>query len=460
MQQLESLNYLHGSLGIRGLENVESKERALEAKLTDKKYLTELSLAWSPGQRCSPHIEMEIIEGLCPPSELTRLRIDGYHGRKYPSWLSQNQNGLGRLQFLQLDSCSNLEALPEIGEIFIHLRELRLIGLDKIKRLPRLPDNLKCLEIGGCDSLVAVTCVEDVEMIRSMLVERASQIEPSLEITHTEEIDKLADEQPDRFTAILSDAVGVSGGHVNTGRRELSSIVPFIRGHIREEEYPQLLLPASLEEVFIADIAITDTVLQNCLRGCTSLTSLSVCAIPFLRAMPCEVMKSLARLRYLSIVDCVNFTLLQGLNDLGHLERLTIRKCPNLTLQEGEKASLLSELTTDRMSLVPQLLSREACSSLTSLEIHGSEEPGGEEILPQLTSLRFLVFRESNLNGLPENLADLTSLGGLYLYSCKNIRSLPTLPASLWRFYVLGCDRLFTESCQKVAHISDTRFIL
>lgn len=177
------MSYLHGSLGIRGLENVESKERALEAKLTDKKYLTELSLAWSPGQRCSPHLEMEIIEGLCPPSELTRLIINGYHGREYPSWLSQNQNGLGRLQFLRLDSCSNLVALPEIGEIFIHLRELRLIGLDKIKRLPRLPDNLKCLEICGLDSMV-VTCVEDVEMIRSMIIERASQIEPSLKLAY------------------------------------------------------------------------------------------------------------------------------------------------------------------------------------------------------------------------------------------------------------------------------------
>ena len=54
LQQLEGLNHLCGSLRISGLENVESKERALEAKLSDKKYLTTLILEW-PLQPSSQH---------------------------------------------------------------------------------------------------------------------------------------------------------------------------------------------------------------------------------------------------------------------------------------------------------------------------------------------------------------------------------------------------------------------
>jgi hypothetical protein len=55
LQQLERLNHLCGSLRISGLENVESKERALEAKLCDK-YLTTLSLAWSQTSSQQPHL--------------------------------------------------------------------------------------------------------------------------------------------------------------------------------------------------------------------------------------------------------------------------------------------------------------------------------------------------------------------------------------------------------------------
>ena len=125
LQQLEGLNHLCGRLRISGLENVESKERALEAKLSDKKYLTTLILEW-PLQPSSQHpdLEAEVIEGLCPPSQLTKLVIYGYRGWKCPSWLEQK---FSSLRCLELEHCVNLEALPDISELFIHLDELRLL---------------------------------------------------------------------------------------------------------------------------------------------------------------------------------------------------------------------------------------------------------------------------------------------------------------------------------------------
>ncbi|KAG0516923.1 hypothetical protein BDA96_09G044000 [Sorghum bicolor] len=154
LQQLERLNHLCGSLRISGLENVESKERALEAKLSDKKYLTTLSLAWSRSSSQQPDLEAEISEGLCPPSQLTELRIYGYSGWKYPSWLAQK---LSSIRCLELDNCVNLETLPDISEHFIHLEKLRLVSLWKLKKLPRLPDSLKRLDVQICEALVE-TC--------------------------------------------------------------------------------------------------------------------------------------------------------------------------------------------------------------------------------------------------------------------------------------------------------------
>ena len=67
--------------------------------------------------------------------------------------------------------------------------------------------------------------------------------------THAEEINKFADEQPVRF-----DTIFVFG--------RCGSLPPkaLIRGHIREEDYGRLMLPASVDRVIISHCAITDTV--------------------------------------------------------------------------------------------------------------------------------------------------------------------------------------------------------
>jgi hypothetical protein len=165
-----------------------------------------------------------------------------------PTWLSQNQNDLVHsLQYLELCHCDNLKKLPEIGELFIHLSHLKLVSLPKLEKLPRLPDSLKTLDIQRCKALV-VTCGEDVDMIRSLFIQRASQIEQSLNIAvHPEEINKFADKQPDRFATILSDIFGRCG-----------ALLPrLLRGHIRVEDYTRFMLPASVGRIIISYCAIT-----------------------------------------------------------------------------------------------------------------------------------------------------------------------------------------------------------
>lgn len=463
LQQLKGINNLRGRLRISGLDCVESKEVALEARLCDKTHLTALSLEWSGssvGQHIlSPDLQVEILEGLCPPSQLTELRISGYGGLECPSWLSQNQNALlSSLQYLELCHCDNLEALPEIGELLIHLTHLKLVSLPKLEKLPRLPDSLKILDIQWCEAL-AVTCWEDVDMIRSLFIQRVSQ-DPSINIAgHPEEIDKFADEQPDRFATILSDIFG----------RQCGTLLPrLLRGHIREEEYSRFMFPASVNRIIISYCAITDTVLNDSLRASTSLFSLNLRGLPFLTGIPYEVMESLPMLSDLSIDECLQFKHLQGLNRLNRLQHLRITKCPNLeTLREADKVRILYGIATDSIPLVPQLLSGEGCSSLWILRIDESEELEEENIMELFHSLTSLEFNSCNLNRLPENLASLTSLEYLHLDYCRSIRSLPPLSASLQTFELTDCDPSFMKSCQKpgdpnwnvIAHIPSRRFV-
>ncbi|CAL5028980.1 unnamed protein product [Urochloa decumbens] len=461
LQQLERLYNLRGSLKISGLENVESKERSLEAKLVEKKYITELSLMWAADHTCPLDLEADILEGLQPPSQLAELKISCYYGFKCPSWLSSNQNRLKNLQYLELECCRQMEVLPEISEVLIHLHVLELKILPKLKKLPKLPDSLKRLVIFTCEALV-VTCVEDVEKIISMFMEQACRIDPSFNITHPEEINRFASEQSERSIGILGEIVSNISGSM------LWSIMPFICGQIKQEAYSSLLLPASLEHLSMAGCTVTDTILRNCLRGSSSLRSLKLARIPFFTRVPSEMMKT-ARLKKLYIADCFHFTLIEDLNEIDGLENLhlTIKRCPKLTnFPEDKKPRVLHTLTIDGIPLVPQILSREACAYLTTLQIQDSNERREEENLLQLTSLANLSLCYCNWNSLPENLVSLTSLRLLSLVACKNIQSLPVLPTSLRSFQVSYCHRLFMESCQKsgdpnwqkISHIPDRRF--
>ncbi|OEL30350.1 putative disease resistance RPP13-like protein 1, partial [Dichanthelium oligosanthes] len=346
LQQLKGINHLRGRLRISGLDCVEKSSLGQ--------------------QNFSPDLQVEILEGLCPPSQLTELRIWSYGGWKCPSWLSQNQDSLlSSLQYLELCRCDNLDALPEIGELFIHLGHLKLVSLPKLEKLPRLPDSVKILDIQRCKALV-VTCLEDVDMTRRLFIQQASQIERSLNtVVQPEEIDRFADEHPERFATILCDIFGRCG-----------TLLPrLLRGQIREEDYTQFVLPASVDRIIISYCAITDTVLHKSLRASTSLFSLNLRGLLFFTEIPSDVMQSLPMLSDLSIDECLQFKHLQGLNHLSRLQHLRITKCPNLeTLGEADKVRILHGIATDSISLVPQLLSGEGCSSLWILRIDESEE--------------------------------------------------------------------------------------
>ncbi|KAF2912116.1 hypothetical protein DAI22_11g232400 [Oryza sativa Japonica Group] len=177
LQQLAQLNKLRGKLWIRGLQNVESKEAAVQANLAAKEHLQELTLTWDGKIGSCPDVEAEVLEGLCPPTDLEILKIMDYKGSKYPSWLVGQQNsGPKHLRTLELSGSSRLISIPEHNELFRNLYSLvisycswdslpenmeRLTSLKKLVfencdgswLLPALPQSLEEFDVTYCYEL-------------------------------------------------------------------------------------------------------------------------------------------------------------------------------------------------------------------------------------------------------------------------------------------------------------------
>lgn len=150
IHQLKHLNNLRGKLHIRGLEYVEGKEAAVEANLAAKERLKELVLDWCHlFKRCPVDVQEEVLEGLCPPTELEILEVSDYKGSRYPSWLMGQQNGPKLLCKVKLARSSLLRHIPEC---FTHLRSLRLYMCS----WDSLPDNTE--RLASLEELILESC--------------------------------------------------------------------------------------------------------------------------------------------------------------------------------------------------------------------------------------------------------------------------------------------------------------
>jgi hypothetical protein len=140
LHQLKNQNKLQGKLQIHGLENVGSKDEAIQACLADKERLTGLVLSWDTGS-CSPEVQAEVLQALCPSKYLETLEIRNYNGLTYPDWmLDKHEGGPKHLQELVLDRIQ-LGHPPDLFEVFIHLRFLWFWRCD----WEVLPDNMERL---------------------------------------------------------------------------------------------------------------------------------------------------------------------------------------------------------------------------------------------------------------------------------------------------------------------------
>lgn len=171
--QLKHLNKLEKKLVIRGLQNAGGKGEALEANLAAKERLTSLALEWDSDAplSCGADLQAEVLEGLCPPLHLEKLRLCWYGGSRYPDWIVGVRclclyrcSRLGafhgcspRLVKLKILECG-WDALPDNMEHLASLRKLVIDGCKDLRSLPELPRSLLHLKISGCDGEVMRSC--------------------------------------------------------------------------------------------------------------------------------------------------------------------------------------------------------------------------------------------------------------------------------------------------------------
>uniref|UniRef100_A0A287JCC2 AAA+ ATPase domain-containing protein n=2 Tax=Hordeum vulgare subsp. vulgare TaxID=112509 RepID=A0A287JCC2_HORVV len=130
LNQLEHLIELR-KLGIYNLENVYTKEEAIEAKLVQKDHLHKLALHWdSERPNTEPGVEVVVLESLQPHRNLQELSITGHRGPSCPTWLG-DKLVVEALQSLYLSSVS-WDIFPSFGKM-VNLRELGLSNISTIK---------------------------------------------------------------------------------------------------------------------------------------------------------------------------------------------------------------------------------------------------------------------------------------------------------------------------------------
>ncbi|CAL9778690.1 unnamed protein product [Musa acuminata subsp. burmannicoides] len=500
--QLSGLTQLHGTLRIRNLENVGSKEEARKAGLNNKAYLVELELEWVSDQHSNLQnnqllVSEEILEGLQPHQALKRLVIRGYNGARSPSWLEAKL--LPNLEILTLQNCKRWNDFSCIGPI-PRLKVLLMEGMsaEKVtghdffgateqgKCFPMLEeivfgDMAALEEFSWNDGGALFPCLSKLEIQECPKLQRLSPLPPSLTKLQLGQVGLT------EFTGLWEGIDGSSMIPESNLRniktidiwgceelvslpvkrfRELTSLenlsiqsCPVLMSMTRDEDI-ELLLPPSVKQLDLIDCGDLGKSLPACLHNLTSLTELEIGRCPYLMSLPREQMLHLKQLEWLSIKHCDELTSVEGLRVLNSLRFLTIFRCPKLLVNERDRQGEvlpLEQLEVDDTALLKLWPIRDALQSVRHLAIKSSPQTAmfdGEEqeLLRSLTGVRNLQFSGcGNLQTLPTELHAIRFLRTLWIEECPEIRSLPEkgLPTSLTYLQFDDCHPMLMEQLEK-----------
>ncbi|KAJ0962550.1 hypothetical protein J5N97_027672 [Dioscorea zingiberensis] len=450
--QLKNLANLRATIRVVNLENISSTSEASEAKLHDKTQLKQVWLEWDERNTSNTDSAEMVLDGFQPPPHIIFLGVKHYFGSRAPIWMQPNLLCGSSLHTLILENCVKLRSLPPLGQLFPHLRELRLKCCYLIRYLPYLPPNLITLELFYPLSLALLT-EEELSSDGPQLELEQVLLEKS-ELFNGDSVTDSLELNLHRFVNVeeIMSWLEIANPYHNPSGTVLFNIMNFILllkiGGLLEKWKMPLdagnvqQLPSSLQHLDLSGISVDDATLSECLSRLHSLTSLMLNECMCIITLPSkEVLSNLRRLQTVSIFSCKMLVSLGCLAALASLEKLTISECPNLMTMvpcddhhdQSNGAVLLPESLTDlviqdcgfldtymgRWLMGLTRLSQLAlskCKHMTSL-------PTAEQLM-HLTSLQSLVIEDCEL---------LVSVGGLHV-----------LFSSLQILTVLECPGLFT----------------
>lgn len=407
IEEVGSLSKLKGRLEILNLELVKGKSEAVKAKLQEK-VLDELTLIW--GEELDEGDDDEVLEGLQPHSNLQRLSIKGYRGKKLASW------GLKNLVKLKIEGCAKLKSIPTMREF----------------------SSLKWLSVEGCSELIDIN---DGAFAATVLTEIFIKNCPKLKrvpVSGLSSLERL-DIRNCRELSSMGDSLSTS--------THLTDL--YLYGCPNLRLIPSLHGLTSLQNLKIWSCGRLES-LPSGLSSCTVLRDLSIWNCRRLASISEEV-KDLHSVVSLDIFFCFGLKSFpeQSLCFLTSLKRLFI----------GAFSPELKEFPG--LSSIP--------SSLEELFLNGwdtlTELPHQIQHLTTLKTLYIMGFNK--LEELPEWLGNLSSLQRLQIWQCSNLRNLPSEGAilglsKLVSLRITECPKL-TEKCaretgpewSKISHIPE-----
>eukprot|EP00258_Populus_trichocarpa_P024286 XP_024440305.1 putative disease resistance protein RGA3 [Populus trichocarpa] len=331
VEELGCLNELRGALKICKLEQVRDREEAEKAELSGKR-MNKLVFEWSDDEGNSSVNSEDVLEGLQPHPDIRSLKIKGYGGEDFSSWILQ----LNNLTVLRLNGCSKLRQLPTLG-CLPRLKILKIRGMPNVKSIgnefysssaPKLFPALKELFLHGMDGL------EELMLPGGEVV----AVFPCLEML----------------------TIWMCGKLKSISICRLSSLVKFEIGSCHElrflsGEFDGFTSLQILEISWCPKLASIPSV-----QHCTALVQLGICWCCESISIPGDF-RDLNSLKILRVYGCKMGALPSGLQSCASLEELSIIKWSELIIHSND----FQELSSLRTLLI------RGCDKLISIDWHG-----------------------------------------------------------------------------------------
>ncbi|XP_047976143.1 disease resistance protein RGA2-like isoform X2 [Salvia hispanica] len=509
IEELGSLNGLKGKLEISNLERVDNKEVAGKASLSHKSKLLKLYLKWNKDREGETPNDENVLEGLQPHSNLTKLVIEGFKGKKFPSWAQKmtienvpqgSWVPLNKLIKIKLFYCSECEEIPMFGQL-PNLKSLWLVGLRNLKSI-----NSSFYGLVNEETRIVFPALEKIVLRYMQKLTEWADLESAgagdvklfpnlqhLEVCWCKQLKSFPNHSWPCLTRLIIRGTG-SVPFANIFKTKLKLLTELWIEGIDDLEYlpnwlfknnPNLLelsltecsnlreLPDglgtlnSLEMLSISDCPnleqVADIGVQQSQGSLACLKILKICECKALLYFPCEMVgSSLEKLEFLNLSSLKS---LPGIIDcLPKLPRLTHLVIYGVSQFRAGYSS--NELGIDvsmegSMETVDGLLQGCYSHSLKKLHLKGREGWGNlPESIQHLTSIGQLEIENYGMEELPEWLGNLSSLMELSIYNCKKLKSLHALQGltSLRILDIKGCPEISIDAVDSqwpnISHIS------
>uniref|UniRef100_A0A0D9ZIV8 NB-ARC domain-containing protein n=1 Tax=Oryza glumipatula TaxID=40148 RepID=A0A0D9ZIV8_9ORYZ len=339
--ELKDMDKLSGTLTIKSICNVKSKEEASEARLVDKQYLKALDLQWrdSDGYYVISS-ENGVLEGLRPPRRIERLKVKNFRGDSFcPSWFKPES--LPTIRSLELFSCHSLKSLsipslPSLEHLmleWVRVEELTVFADDAPSgstdcdrtQHPSRSNGIVCFR--GLTSVCLVNCRKLRNLDQFLSPDYLPSIK-SIEI---------------RYCISL---VSVPS-FVGFGRLQDLKIWGCYK------VYPQeMVLPSSLQRLSIGNCGELDRSFPTCLQALTSLTVLHLDRCKNMESIP---IGTNFQVQYLLLKNCLKLSSIGGAHALSSLRYVSILECPEL-LHQVQQPFERDLMTKDESELLHKFL--------------------------------------------------------------------------------------------------------